>query len=212
MISARHRLQWRATVARRSKHRITRLAAMRRKELLDPGTVLALGPESKKEREQQRDPPREERHGRIGIADCPRTWLVERDSRRLVVSGLWAEKEPAPVAHFGTVAELPAEFVTLLVPVEKGEQELGEIVRVEDSTVAKVSGYRYRTSSREDHYTVFGTAGEHWSLGPWRSDAEFMYWGVERDGLTRTLIFCKWNICRERRATHRFFEAAGHMV
>lgn len=185
---------------------------MRRKELLDPGTVLALGPESKKEREQQRDPPREERHGRIGIADCPRTWLVERDSRRLVVSGLWAEKEPAPVAHFGTVAELPAEFVTLLVPVEKGEQELGEIVRVEDSTVAKVSGYRYRTSSREDHYTVFGTAGEHWSLGPWRSDAEFMYWGVERDGLTRTLIFCKWNICRERRATHRFFEAAGHMV
>ena len=112
-----------------------------------------------------------------------------------VSEGWWSpaygRKEPAPVAHFGTVAELPTEFVTLLVPgVEKGEQELGKIVRIEGSSIAKVCGYRYRTSSEEEHCIVFGTAGEHWTLGPWRSDAEFMYWGVERDGLTRTLIFC----------------------
>ena len=37
---------------------------------------------------------------------------------------------------------------------------------------------------------VFGGQGKVWSLGLWTSDAEFLYWGGERDDGCRRVIAC----------------------
>jgi len=108
-----------------------------------------------------------------------------------VVQRLWSpaygRKEPAPVAHFSTMAKLPAEFVTLLFPHRGPAPQPGELAKTEGST-ASVHGYRQRGGDGE-HYFLFGPGDQRWSLGPWTSDAEFVYLGLNPDG-RRELIFC----------------------
>jgi hypothetical protein len=99
-------------------------------------------------------------------------------------SPVYGRQEPAPVLHFGTVANLPAEFVTLLVP---GRAGVGELSAVRAQETGSVRGYRYRTS-KEVHWAYFA-AGPRWTLGPWSSDAEFLYWCA--GGESRHLIFCR---------------------
>ena len=92
--------------------------------------------------------------------------------------------------HFGTVAELPTEFVTLLAPIAEPSPKPGEFVKIKSSSAKDlVRGYRY-TSSEEEHWMAFGSRGKVWSLGPWTSDAGFLYWGGERDAGCRRVITC----------------------
>ena len=105
-------------------------------------------------------------------------------------SPVYGNKQPLDVLHFGTVADLPTEFVTLLAPIAEPGPKPGEFVKVESpSTNNLVRGYRY-TSSEEEHWTAFGSEGKGWSLGPWTSDAGFLYWGGDRDEGCRRLIVC----------------------
>lgn len=116
-----------------------------------------------------------------------------------VTQQLWSpaygRKEPAPVAHFSTIAELPAEFVTLFSSHEGSASERGELARMEkteanrEGSTASVHGYRHRSEDGE-HYFLFGSVARRWSLPPWTSDAEFVYFGMNPDG-SRVLIFCQ---------------------
>ena len=97
-----------------------------------------------------------------------------------VQSGWWSpvygRKEEAPVLHFGTVAKLPAEFVTLFVS-GAGQVDAGNLTRrngQQENTKAGV--YRYETTN-EEHWMIFGGHGESWAVRPWASDAEFVYLG-----------------------------------
>ena len=51
-----------------------------------------------------------------------------------------------------------------------------------------VSGYQYGTPE-EEHYIFFGQS-DAWTLGPWSSDAEFLYWGRGVDRVREVLICC----------------------
>jgi hypothetical protein len=108
-----------------------------------------------------------------------------------VVQQFWSpaygRKEPAPVARFSTTAKLPAEFVTLFLPHRGSATEPGALARIQGSTAA-VCGYRQRGGDGE-HYFLFGPGEQRWSLGPWTSDVEFIYLGLNPDG-RRELIFC----------------------
>jgi hypothetical protein len=116
-----------------------------------------------------------------------------------VVQQLWSpaygRKEPAPMAHFSTISELPAEFVTLFCSHGGNSPEAGELAKMDAKTEAKqegstasVHGYLFR-SGDEEHYFLFGPGQQLWSLGRWTSDAEFVYLGLNPDG-SRELIFC----------------------
>ena len=121
-----------------------------------------------------------------------------------VTQQLWSpaygRKEPAPVARFSTIAELPAEFVTLFSSHGENAPEPGELVKMDGKTEAKregtaasvhgssVHGYRLRGEGGE-HYFLFGPGARGWALPPWTSDAEFVYFGLNPDG-SRKLIFC----------------------
>ena len=104
-------------------------------------------------------------------------------------SPVYGCKQPCAVVHFGAVATLPAEFVTLLLPVRGAAFHRGALVRIEDGTSRpSVRGYRYKTPD-EDHCMFFAEAGKSWSLGSWASDAEFVYVSRKPVG-QRKLIFC----------------------
>ena len=104
-------------------------------------------------------------------------------------SPVYGRKERMNVLHFGTKATLPAEFVTLLVPVVHSSSVAGTLAQIRQSSVRdSVTGYRFRTPQQE-HWFCFGE-GKPWALGPWVSDAEFLYWGASHDHSLRRLICC----------------------
>jgi hypothetical protein len=124
-----------------------------------------------------------------------------REVRSESWSPAYGRKEPAPVLNFSTVAQLPAEFVTLLVPMSAEQSAVGELVRLDVTAESHLSGgYRYHARD-EEHSFAFARAGSRWSLGSWASDAEFLYLGHAPDSPYR-LIFCNGS----------YFEVDGRRV
>ncbi len=104
-------------------------------------------------------------------------------------SPAYGQKERHSVLHFGTVASLPAEFVTLLLPGGGSDSSEVRFERTSvPSTGESVACYRLKTAE-EEHCFLFGQT-KPWTLFPWSSDAEFLYWGQSRDKARRMLICC----------------------
>jgi hypothetical protein len=112
--------------------------------------------------------------------------------RREVRQGWWSpvygKKEPAPVLHFGTVARLPVEFVTLLTPVPAAPRQVGKL-NVFAARTEKALAYRYETAD-QTHMMVFAGRQRPWTVAEWESDAEFLYWGQQRLTGEGDLILC----------------------
>jgi len=130
---------------------------------------------------------------------------VENGWARDLITGFWSpaygRKEPSPVLNFSTVAQLPAEFVTLLTPISSERSDRGELTKIDAVGENQlVRGYRYQ-AKEEEHSFVFAGAGSHWRLGAWASDAEFLYLGHSPDHPYR-LIFCNGS----------YFEVDGQRV
>lgn len=101
-------------------------------------------------------------------------------------SPVYGRKEPAPVLRFSAAATLPAEFVTLAQPVTASTKMEGHLSRLTESS-STVSGFRYH-AAEEEHCIIFARPSQVWTLGPWSSDAEFLYWG--KDSQRRLLVCC----------------------
>jgi len=105
-------------------------------------------------------------------------------------SPVYGKKQSHPVLHFATKAQLPAEFVTLIIPfvgIPDGEHRLTRVSSSSEPGV-EVVGYRFRTS-KDEHVFFFGR-GTKWSVDGWSSDAEFLYAMRSDDGGVRLLICC----------------------
>jgi hypothetical protein len=111
----------------------------------------------------------------------------KRDIQSGWTSPVYGKKQPGPVLHFGTVSKLPAEFVTLLLPVRAATQP-GTLTSIGSKPVeTRARAYRYETGD-EEHVAIFGGRDESWTVVPWSSDAEFMYSGQRSD--QHHLIIC----------------------
>lgn len=120
------------------------------------------------------------------LTASPVEWT--REIRRDSWSPTYGRKEPAFSLHFSSMAELPAEFVTWMVPLPSATAGLGQLNSITaEAGASNARGYRY-TQPEEEHTVVFRWQNGSWSLGPWSSDADFLYWGVENG--RRTLILC----------------------
>ena len=106
--------------------------------------------------------------------------------------GHWApsygRQERAMVLRFSKVANLPAEFVTLLVSHSSVQSGIGLLEAMSASTGAY--GYRYATA-HEDHCFIFAERTSAWTLGPWTSDASFLYGYMNRRLGQRMLVVCR---------------------
>jgi hypothetical protein len=108
-----------------------------------------------------------------------------QSAQRGIWSPVYGRQERTMVVTFGKVAELPAEFVTLLLP--NANERIGRLERMPSNT--RVRAYRY-TRDKEEHWFFFGDQGKAWATGDWGSDAYFVYSAYNRDRELRSLIMC----------------------
>ena len=108
-----------------------------------------------------------------------------QSAQRGIWSPVYGRQERTMVVTFGKAADLPAEFVTLLLP-NAGER-VGRLERIESERRVRV--YRY-TRDGEEHWFFFSEPGCAWRVGDWASDAYFLYWSYNRREEQRTLILC----------------------
>lgn len=99
-------------------------------------------------------------------------------------SPAYGQREPHSVLRFSIVANLPAEFATLLLPGE--ETNVSSFVGPRSRSAVVCYGFKI---GQEQHSMVFGRA-QPWDISPWSSDAEFLYWSQNPDKSERTLICC----------------------
>jgi len=110
--------------------------------------------------------------------------------RKDVWSPVYGRKEPITVLTFGANASLPAEFLTLLVPLKEIREIPGKLTRVATQVAAiPVEAYVYSTTT-EEHSFFFAEPGRPWSHGKFASDAEFVCWQKKHEGEEELLIFC----------------------
>jgi hypothetical protein len=109
--------------------------------------------------------------------------------RHEIWSPVYGKKESAIVFNFGTVTELPAEFVTLLIPLEEAREIPGTLMPMQVAPSMPVKAYLYSTPS-EECFFFFAQAGRLWSQGRVASNAEFVCWQKKREGEDELLIFC----------------------
>jgi hypothetical protein len=118
----------------------------------------------------------------VTVEGCGWTQTIDRQP----YSPMYGRKDNHHVLQFATRAQLPTEFVTLMVSGAGATRAEHHLTRItSDSSVA---GYRYQTA-QDEHCIVFGD-GKPWKLDHWSSDAEFLYWGPGGVGSKRTLISC----------------------
>lgn len=110
----------------------------------------------------------------------------------------YGNRVPCPVLHFGTEAQLPEEFATLLLPASEGCTSLDRLTRIKSEDGPRsVHGYLYN-GPHESHYIFYSGHGSRWESGPWVSDASFLYCGITPQGRLRHLAVCggsfvEWN-------------------
>jgi hypothetical protein len=109
--------------------------------------------------------------------------------RRDVWSPVYGKKEPITVLNFGTVTALPADFVTLLIPLEEIHGIPGRLTQMTGDTAVPVKAYLYSTPSEECSFFFVETA-KPWAHGRVASDAGFVCWQAKRESQDQLLIFC----------------------
>jgi hypothetical protein len=110
--------------------------------------------------------------------------------RKDVWSPVYGRKDAITVLTFGANTSLPAEFVTLLVPLKEIREIPGKLTRVATRVTAMpVEVYFYSTPT-EEYSFFFAENGRLWNHGRFASDAEFVCWQKKCEGEEELLIFC----------------------
>ena len=125
-------------------------------------------------------------------------WLqgISRDS----FSPTYGRKEPVLALRFSKECVLPENFAVLILASDESLQHLGIATKLHDrmsnqksggnaadrrtntgATPALAQGYRYVSPAGRD-YLLYSRGEATWGLGPWRSDARFLYCGIAGGG------------------------------
>jgi Heparinase II/III-like protein len=90
-------------------------------------------------------------------------------------SPVYGVQRTTTVLKFGTCSTLPAEFVTLLIPMPEASSIPGSFSRLRPQASSEtVRSYHYQTKEG-DHHFFFADSGRQWKCGPAASDGEFVH-------------------------------------
>ena len=105
-------------------------------------------------------------------------------------SPVYGVKQAHKALHFATRTKLPAEFVTLLIPVSTAKRSDDNFVKIPAQSASSGSciGYRYRTGGNE--HCFFFAQGAPWKMDAWSTDAEVLYFGRSADAPQVSLFCC----------------------
>jgi hypothetical protein len=103
----------------------------------------------------------------------------------------YGRKESSPVLRSMTKAVLPVELVTLLIPTSTtgAKFEVRESLAAESGTPLACA-YTYTLLGGTEHLFVFRAAAGNWKIGPWSSDARFLFCANRRGGKPDCFVMC----------------------
>jgi hypothetical protein len=106
-------------------------------------------------------------------------------------SPVYGRREPAPFLCCTTQGRLPVEVATLLIPVSTSDANLGvfEPLTAKD-TVTALRAYRYSVAGTIDSWFVFTTTPGGWRVGPWASDARFLFCAADCGDPPSCFVLC----------------------
>ena len=104
-------------------------------------------------------------------------------------SPAYGRKEPASVVTFEAMADLPADFATLVISGENSRADMGRLVCLNEFVTGSVRAYSY-ASPRQEHSFFFAGGPQPWTAGAWSSDADFLYWSFDRESDQYMLVLC----------------------
>jgi hypothetical protein len=119
------------------------------------------------------------------LADQP-NWNCNIESS--FVSPVYGRKDEAAVVRCSAHVNLPADQATLIVPLTGQGGEPGTFSAI--SQITSACGYEYHEKGCVQQGIFAGSESQPWSLGPWSSDARFLFISVEQDRTTH-LIACR---------------------
>ena len=110
--------------------------------------------------------------------------------RREAWSPAYGQKAPMTVVNFGTTADVPAEFATLIVALDEVHPQQRSFTRTGgQETDATVRGYHYADEAAE-YFFYFAPAGKPWRMSSVSSDAEFVCWSKKPGSPDQLLVLC----------------------
>lgn len=95
----------------------------------------------------------------------------------------------ASLVNFGAQVELPVDFATLLIGGFDIQTDPGRLVRMHAKRRGTTASFLY-TKGAQQHYFVYRHQPGPWTSGLWTSDADFLYWSLNREKEQYNLIFC----------------------
>jgi len=104
-------------------------------------------------------------------------------------SPVYGQLDSASVVSYGAQVELPADFATLLIEGFDIQTDPGQLVRVNAERSGNTASFLY-TKGAQQHYFVYRHQPGPWTSGLWTSDADFLYWSLNREKGQYNLIFC----------------------
>jgi len=106
-------------------------------------------------------------------------------------SPVYGRKELSPILQISTDAQLPAEFVTLLIPAPMVNTSPGLLETMEPGrNGVGTSAYRFSTSGNANCLFFFAGAPGRWEIGSWASDARFLFCATSADDSPRHIVIC----------------------
>jgi hypothetical protein len=114
------------------------------------------------------------------------------DWSRAVVNGwhspAYGRKQPCSVLRVACRAELPMGLATLLRPEAQPVAGTERLTEVQGATPGRVAAFRYDASGSSHHF--FLSEETRWQIGPWSSDARFLYCGLSKHTDRCQVILC----------------------
>ena len=128
------------------------------------------------------------------LASLALLFAANVDCSRVISSGWYSpaygRKEPSPTLCLSMRAPLPAEFTTMLIPDSEAAAHLGLLRRLESRHQGvPVSAFRYSTANATDSMFFADELG-NWQIGPWASDARFLFCSTGTDKVVLQFVIC----------------------
>ncbi len=105
-------------------------------------------------------------------------------------SPVYGKKERSPDLRISARAQLPVEFVTLLIPVSRAGTHVGLLQLFEGKhSGVPVRAYQYSIAGSSDYLFFTDQAGT-WQYGPWTSDARFLFGSTSLGKNLNRFVIC----------------------
>jgi hypothetical protein len=132
-------------------------------------------------------------HLRMALLPLPLCASANSEIATGSVSPAYGKKESASVVRMTAQLQLPAQCATLIAPLPFGARTRGKLRELVGSTTLSrhsLCTLRYDDFDGRTHYMIFAGPGKQvWTLGPWTTDAKFLYFSFHVGHLSH-FIFC----------------------